>query len=68
MNAFEFLSYMSHIYTRKHHKEDNSAQEINFRKSSFKGSIPKDILVRGRDPIWKDTFAIDEKGGEIYQM
>jgi hypothetical protein len=25
-------------------------------------------LVRGRNPGWKDTFAIDDKGGEIYQM
>jgi hypothetical protein len=46
------------MYTRKHHKEDNSGWEINFRK----------ISVRGSSPRWKDTFAIDDKGGEIYQM
>jgi hypothetical protein len=43
---------------RKHHKEDNSGWGISFRKSS----------VRGRKPRWKYTFAIDDKGGEIYQM
>jgi hypothetical protein len=56
MNAFECLSYMSYIYMRKHHKEDSSGWEISFRKSS----------VRGSSPRWKDTFAIDDKGGEIY--
>jgi hypothetical protein len=53
---------------RKHHKEDSSGQEISFRKSSVRGSIPKDSSVRGRNPRWKDTFSIDDKGGEIYQM
>jgi hypothetical protein len=28
----------------------------------------EDISVRGRIPRWKDTFVIDEKGGDIYQM
>jgi hypothetical protein len=23
--------------------------------------------IRGRSPGWKDTFSIDEKGGEIYK-
>jgi hypothetical protein len=27
-----------------------------------------DESVRGSRPEWKDTFAIDDKGGEIYQM
>jgi hypothetical protein len=27
---------------RKHHKEDSSGWEISFRKSSVRGSIPKD--------------------------
>jgi hypothetical protein len=36
------------MYTRKHHKEDNS--------------------VRGSNPVWKDTFSIDDKGEDIYQM
>jgi hypothetical protein len=58
MNAFEFLYYMYYIYTRKHHKEDNSGWEISFRKSS----------VMGSNPEWKDTFFIDDKGGEIYHM
>jgi hypothetical protein len=48
MNDFECLSYMSYMYMRKHHKEDNSA--------------------RGSSPGWKDTFSIDDKGGEIHQM
>jgi hypothetical protein len=43
---------------RKHHKEDSLGWEISFKKSS----------VRGRNLGWKDTFSIDEKGGEIYQM
>jgi hypothetical protein len=68
MNAFEFFSYMSSIYTRKHHKEDSSCREISFRMISVKGSFPKDILVWGSSPGWKDTFAIDNKGGDIYQM
>jgi hypothetical protein len=58
MNYFECLSYMSYIYMRKHHKEDSSGWEISFRKSS----------VRGSNSGWKDTFSIDEKGGEIYHM
>jgi hypothetical protein len=36
------------------------------RSVSKKSVIPK--LVRGRNPEWKDTFSIDDKGGEIYQM
>jgi hypothetical protein len=28
----------------------------------------EDSSVRGSNPGWKDTFVIDEKGGEIYQM
>jgi hypothetical protein len=59
---------MSYIYMRKHHKEDSSGWGISFRKSSVRGSIPKDSLVRGSSPRWKDTFSIDDKGGEIYQM
>jgi hypothetical protein len=59
---------MYYIYTRKHHKEDSSVREIRFRKSSVRGSITKDSSVRGSNPRWKDTFSIDEKGGEIYQM
>jgi hypothetical protein len=43
---------------RKHHKEGNSVWEIGFRKGS----------VRGSNPIWKDTFSIDDKEGDIYQM
>ena len=59
---------MYYIYTRKHHKEDSSGWGISFRKSLVRGSIPKDNLVRGSSPEWKDTFAIDDKGGDIYQM
>ena len=53
---------------RKHHKEDNSGWEISFRKSSVRGSIPKDNSVRGSSLGWKDTFSIDDKGEEIYYM
>jgi hypothetical protein len=28
----------------------------------------EDNSVRGSSPRWKDTFAIDDKGGDIYQM
>jgi hypothetical protein len=28
----------------------------------------KRTVCQGSSPIWKDTFAIDDKGGEIYQM
>jgi hypothetical protein len=28
----------------------------------------EDNLIRGRNFGWKNTFAIDDKGGEIYQM
>jgi hypothetical protein len=28
----------------------------------------KRTVLRGSSPGWKDTFAIDDKGGEIYQM
>jgi hypothetical protein len=56
------------MYTRKHHKEDSLGWEISFMKSSVKGSIPKDSSLRGSNPEWKDTFSIDDKGGEIYQM
>jgi hypothetical protein len=28
----------------------------------------EDSSVRGSIPKWKDTFAIDDKGGDIYQM
>jgi hypothetical protein len=28
----------------------------------------KEDLVRGSSLGWKDTFAIDDKGGEIHQM
>ena len=59
---------MYYIYTRKHHKEENSGREVSFRKSSIRGSIPKDSSFRGSSPIWKDTFSIDDKGGEIYHM
>jgi hypothetical protein len=28
----------------------------------------EDSSVMGSSPGWKDSFAIDDKGGEIYQM
>jgi hypothetical protein len=33
-----------------------------------RGSTIRGQSVRGSNPGWKDTFAIDDKGGEIYQM
>ena len=59
---------MSYIYMRNHHKEDSLGWGINFRKISVRGIIPKDNSVRGSNPGWKDTFDIDNKGGDIYQM
>jgi hypothetical protein len=53
---------------RNQYKEDSLGWEISFRNSSIKGSIPKDNSIRGSNPRWKDTFSIDDKGGEIYQM
>jgi hypothetical protein len=32
-----------------------------------RGSTIRGQSVRGSNPEWKDTFAIDDKGGEIYQ-
>jgi hypothetical protein len=32
------------------------------------GSTIRGQSVRGSSPRWKDTFSIDDKGGEIYQM
>jgi hypothetical protein len=46
------------MYMRKHHKEESLGWEISF----------KDSFVMGSSPRWKDTFSIDEKGGDIYQM
>jgi hypothetical protein len=54
--------------TTLHHKKDNSGRKINFNKSSVRGSILEQSSVRGSIPGWKDTFSIDEKGGDIYQM
>jgi hypothetical protein len=53
---------------RKHHKEDSSSWEISLKKSSVKGIIPKDSSIRRRHHKWKDTFSINDNGGEIYQM
>jgi hypothetical protein len=41
---------------RKHHKEDNSGWEISFRKSSVRGSIPKE------PPDGKIPFPLMTKG------
>jgi hypothetical protein len=41
------------------------------RGSTIKRTIQvgrSDESVRGRSPRWKDTFSIDDKGGEIYHM
>jgi hypothetical protein len=58
---------MSYIYMRKHHKEDSSGWGSSFRKSSVRGSNPKDSSVRGRAK-GEVTFSIDVKGGEIHHM
>jgi hypothetical protein len=62
MNDFEFLSYMSYIYTRKNHKEENSCWKISFRKSSVMGSIHKDSSVRGETLDGKIPFSLMKKG------
>jgi hypothetical protein len=33
-----------------------------------RGNTIRGQSVRGSSPGWKDTFAIDDKGGDIYQM
>jgi hypothetical protein len=50
------------MYTRKHHKEDSSSQEISFRKSSFRGSIAKDSSVRGSNPDGKIPLPLMTQG------
>jgi hypothetical protein len=32
------------------------------------GVSPRTVQLGGASPGWKDTFSIDDKGGEIYQM
>jgi hypothetical protein len=32
------------------------------------GGVSPRSSVRGSSPRWKDTFSIDDKGGDIYQM
>jgi hypothetical protein len=59
---------MYYIYTRNHHKEENSCWGSTFRKSSVRGSNPKDNSVRGRKPRWEVTFFIDVKGGDIHHI
>jgi hypothetical protein len=53
---------MSYIYTSKHHKDDISFWDINFKKSSVRGIIPKDSLFRGRNPDGKIHFPLMTKG------
>jgi hypothetical protein len=53
---------------RKHHKEESSGWEINFRKILVRGIIPKNCSVRGSSLRWKYTFSIDDKQGDIYHM
>jgi len=38
---------------------------MNFKKSSFKGSIPKDSSVRGSSPDEKLHFSLMSKGGRF---
>jgi hypothetical protein len=53
---------MSYIYTRTHHKDDNSVWGSSFRKSSFRGSNPKDSSVRGSKLDGKLPFPFMSKG------
>jgi hypothetical protein len=39
-----------------------------FQEEFSQGEYPQGNSVRGSIPRWKDTFSIDDKGGEIYQM
>jgi hypothetical protein len=59
---FECYSYMSYIYMRKHHKEESSVWESNFRKSSFKGSIHKDKEFRRSSRDEKLPLPLISKG------
>ena len=56
---------MSYIYTRKHDKEDSSSREFSFRKSSVRGSIPKDNSIRGATSDGNIPLPLMTKG-EIY--
>jgi hypothetical protein len=47
---------------RTHHKEDNLGLGRSFRKSSVKGSSPKDSSVRGSNPDEKLPFPLMSKG------
>jgi hypothetical protein len=62
-----FILYVLYFHEETH-KEDSSCWGSSFRKSSVRGIIPKESSVRGISPIWEVTFAIDVKGGDIYQM
>jgi hypothetical protein len=46
---------MYYIYTRKHHKEENS----------FWGRIPRESSIKGSSPEWKLPFPLMSKG-EIF--
>jgi hypothetical protein len=59
---FEFYSYMSYIYKKKHHKEDSSFWGSSLRESSVRGSIPRDSSVRGSIPEGKLPFPLMSKG------
>jgi hypothetical protein len=49
---------MSYIYTRKHHKEENSIYGSSLRKISVRGSSPKENLVRGSSLDGKLPFSL----------
>jgi hypothetical protein len=49
-------------FTRKHHREENLCWEISFRKSSVRGSIPKEISVSGSSLGWKVPLPLMTKG------
>jgi hypothetical protein len=59
---YECYSYMYYIYTRKHHKEDNSFLGSSLRESSVVGSSPRDSSVRGSNLDGKLPLSLMSKG------
>jgi hypothetical protein len=53
---------------RNLHKKDISVCGSSFRKSSFRGSKPKDNLIRGRNPDGKLPFPLMSKGGRFIRF
>jgi hypothetical protein len=59
---FECYSYISYIYTRKHHKEDRLVKGHIPRESPVRVSISRDSLVRRSSLNGKLPFPFMSKG------